>query len=293
MPEFPERPISFSPPPPFFLRAGDKMLDLSSPVVMGIINLSPDSFYAGSRVEAMEKLLEKAEKMLEEGATILDLGALSSRPGAMEISEEEEINRLLPGLEALRKAFPSLLLSADVYRPEVASAALSGGADIINNIQSAQAPEALLKSVARHHAAYIMMHSRGDFPEMHQANSYGNIASEVASELMQAIDRARHAGITDVIADPGFGFSKNLEQNFFLFRELNYLRILGCPLLAGISRKSMIYRSLDCGPEEALNGSTALHMAALMQGAHLLRVHDVKPAVETIKLFKQLCLPEL
>ena len=292
MPENGSQMTAFSPPLPYYLRARDKMLDLSAPVVMGIINLSADSFYAGSRVEAESVLSQKAGTMLEEGAAILDIGALSSRPGSTEISEKEEISLLIPGIRAIRKIFPEALISADVYRTEVAEAALSEGADIINNIGGLQSPDSLFETIARHKAACVLMHSRGSFSEMHRENQYASIAREVAEELKQAIFRAQQAGITDVIADPGFGFSKNISQNFRLLGELAFLRLLDCPILAGISRKSMIYRSLDGNPENALNGTTALHMAALMQGTHILRAHDVKPAIETILLFKRLCSPE-
>jgi dihydropteroate synthase len=274
------------------MRTGSKTISLEKPVIMGILNLSSDSFFAGSRIENTDKLVQQATSMLIDGASILDLGALSSRPGSSEISEKEEISILIPGIRAIRKAFPEVLISADVFRSEVAEAALSEGTDIINNIGGVQASDALFKTIASHHAACVLMHSRGDFSRMHEANQYQDILVNVASELKEAIYRAQNAGITDVIADPGFGFSKNLQQNFLLFRNLQYLQVLDCPVLAGVSRKSMIYRSLDCGPEDALNGSTALHMAALMQGIHILRVHDVKPASEVITLFNKLCSPE-
>lgn len=294
MPDFSKAELGFELPAPFFLRAGDKMLDLSRPVLMGVLNLSADSFYAGSRMEETDNLIANARQMLEEGASILDVGALSSRPGAAEITEKGEIQLLIPGLKVLRKNFPGILISADVYRPEVAQAALDAGADIINNIQGIQASDRLLSSVASFRAGYILMHSRGSFPEMHRANDYRNLAVEVTSELAIAIERARQAGVTDVVADPGFGFSKNLPQNFVLFRQLNYLReMLDCPLLVGVSRKSLIYRTLSCNPDEALNGTSALNMAALLQGVHILRVHDVRAAKETILLFEKLCSPEL
>ena len=292
MPDFPAQALSFSLPRPFSIKTSTGLIDLSQALVMGILNLSPDSFFAGSRLNDEKELLSTAERMLEEGAGILDIGAMSSRPGAKEISEQEEIQILTPGIRAIRKKFPKAILSTDVFRPNVAEAALSEGADIINDIRGSNAEEKLLSVVARHKAPYMLMHSRGIFADIHRANSYENIAVEIASELQQAISRAREAGITDVVVDPGFGFSKNPEQNFALLRELRYLEILDCPILIGISRKSMIYRALNCSPEESLNGRTALHMAALVQGVHILRVHDVKPAAETIRLFSKLCLQE-
>jgi len=283
----------FQLPKAFVLKAGGKMLDLSKPVVMGILNLSPDSFYAGSRVEGEKLLLSQAEKMLTEGALILDLGAMSSRPGAAEISEGEETNLLVPAIRSISQAFPEILISADVFRPAATAAALDAGAHIINNIHGLSASDSMMRQISEAGAAYILMHSRGNFSEMHRAQHYENLVAEVGSELAFAIHRAREAGITDVVADPGFGFSKDLQQNFGLFRELSFLtELLDCPILIGVSRKSMIYRSLNCGPEEALNGTTALHMAALMQGVHILRTHDVKEAAETIQLFLKLCSPE-
>lgn len=294
MPDFPLHRPSFSLPAPFQLRARDKILDLSRPVLMGILNLSQDSFYASSRSAGLHLLEERATRMLSEGAAILDLGALSSRPGSAEISEEEEKALLLPGLRHLRSRFPEALISVDVFRDDVAGAALEEGADIINNIHGVKVSDAMLSNMAKHGAACVLMHSRGDFSEMHQQSSYGHVLTEVTSALAIAIHRARQAGVTDVIADPGFGFSKSPEQNYALFRGIDYLQhMLACPLLVGVSRKSMIYKRLNSTPEEALNGTSILHMAALMQGAHLLRVHDVKEAREAIQLFQTLCSPEL
>ena len=260
---------------------------------MGILNLSADSFFTGSRVESSEMLESRAERMLRDGAEILDLGALSSRPGSAEISVADEISLLIPGLKKLRDEFPRILISVDVFRPEVAKAALEEGADTINHIQGTRICDRMLEIIADAGAACILMHSRGSFSEMHQNTDYPEMLSSVASELAFAIHRARQAGVKDVVADPGFGFSKNPDQNYALFRGMNYLQqMLSCPLLAGISRKSMIYKKLNCSAEEALNGTTALHMAALMQGVHILRVHDVKEAAETIQLFQELCLQE-
>lgn len=258
---------------------------------MGILNLSQDSFYSGSRIPDSTQLIQAAGKMLEKGAAILDLGGMSSRPGAIEITTDEEIQHLIPAIKNIRKEFPDAVLSIDTYRPEVAGAVLSEGADLINDIRCGSNP-ALLQLLAEQSVPYIIMHSRGSFSSMHKTQSYSHLVTDVLSELQNAIKSAQEAGVRDVIADPGFGFSKNVDQNFELFASLEEFSMLDCPLLVGISRKSMIYKTLDCSADEALNGTTALHMAALQKGAHILRVHDVKEAVQTITLFEKLCLPE-
>jgi dihydropteroate synthase len=258
---------------------------------MGILNLSQDSFYSGSRIPDSTQLIQTAGKMLENGAAILDLGGMSSRPGAAELSTDDEIQHLIPAIKNIRKEFPDAVLSIDTYRHEVADAALSEGADLINDIRGGSDP-ALLQLLAEQMVPYILMHSRGSFSAMHQPQSYTHLVTELITELQNAIKTAHEAGVRDVIADPGFGFSKNVAQNFELFASLEEFSMLDCPLLVGISRKSMIYKTLDCSTEEALNGTTALHMAALQKGAHILRVHDVKEAVQTITLFEKLCLPE-
>lgn len=258
---------------------------------MGILNLSQDSFYSGSRIPDSTQLMQTAGKMLENGATILDLGGMSSRPGATELTTDEEIKHLIPAIKNIRKEFPEAVLSIDTYRYEVAGAVLSEGADLINDIKGGSDP-ALLQLLAEQTVPYILMHSRGSFSSMHKTQSYSHLVTDVLTELQNAIKSAQEAGVRDVIADPGFGFSKNVDQNFELFASLEEFSMLDCPLLVGISRKSMIYKTLECSAEEALNGTTALHMAALQKGAHILRVHDVKEAVQTITLFEKLCLPE-
>jgi dihydropteroate synthase len=258
---------------------------------MGILNLSQDSFYSGSRIPDLTQLINTAGKMLENGAAILDLGGMSSRPGAMELTTDEEIQHLIPAIRSIRNEFTDAVLSVDTYRHEVADAVLSEGVDLINDIRSGSDP-VLMQLLAKQSVPYIVMHSRGTFSEMHQAQSYTHLVTDVITELQNVIKSAQEAGVRDVIADPGFGFSKNVKQNFELFRSLEEFEMLGCPLLVGISRKSMIYKTLDCSAEEALNGTTALHMAALQKGAHILRAHDVKEAVETITLFEKLCSPE-
>lgn len=259
---------------------------------MGILNITPDSFFAGSRTESIDKALARAAEMVEQGADMLDLGGLSSRPGSSSLSETEEADRILPILEALKKAFPEVLISIDTFRNEVARQTLEAGAHLINDISGGLFDPDILKTVAQLKGLYLAMHLRGNFDTMHRPQTYTTIAVEVASELAQRVTEARTAGIADIWVDPGFGFSKSATQNFELLGKLQHLQILDCPLVVGISRKSMVWKTLNTSPEKALNGTTALHMAALMQGAHILRVHDVAEARETISLFEKLCLPE-
>jgi dihydropteroate synthase len=293
MPDFPGRPNVFSLPVPYSIRIGSRLLDLSRTRVMGILNATPDSFFAGSRVGRENVLLDLAEKMLSDGAAILDIGAMSSRPGAKEIPVKEELERLLPSIRSLVRSFPEVILSVDCYRSEVAEAAIQEGASILNDITGGSGDQNLLSLAAKHKLPYISMHSRGTLDEMHRPNVYQNLTVEIITELQEKIFAAREAGVRDVIADPGFGFSKAGDQNFELLRNLNAFEILDCPLLVGISRKSMISKTLGISSEESLNGTTALHMIALQQGAHILRVHDVREAAESIKLFEKLCSPEL
>jgi dihydropteroate synthase len=289
MSDFFRRPYTL--PRPYSIRIGSRLLDLSRPKVMGILNLSQDSFYSGSRIPDLIQLVRTAGNMLENGAAFLDLGGMSSRPGANELTTDEEIRNIIPAIKNIRKEFPEAVLSVDTYRLEVAEAVLSEGADLINDIRGGRNSE-LVHMLAKQPVPYIIMHSRGPFSELHQPQSYTHLVTDVIIELQNGIKTAQEAGVRDVIVDPGFGFSKNQDQNFELFASLEEFSMLECPLLIGISRKSMIYKTLDCSPEEALNGTTALHMAALQKGAHILRVHDVKEAIQTITLFEKLCLPE-
>lgn len=270
------------------LQSKGNLLDLSQPVVMGIINTTPDSFYSESRKENAEDVLQQAEKMLKEGAAILDIGGASTRPGAFQISEAEEIKRVIAPIEAIIKQFPKAWISVDTYNANVAKAAVEAGAAIVNDISGGLFDDKMLEIVAALKVPYIAMHLKGTAQTMHQKLVYENITLEVIDDLKKVIYKCNAAGIFDIILDPGFGFSKNMEQNFELLNKMSLLRMLEKPILAGISRKSMIYKTLKTEAAEALNGTTALHMVALQQGANILRVHDVRPAMETIKLFQSL-----
>jgi dihydropteroate synthase len=277
---------------PYTLRFGGSLLDLSQPRVMGILNLSLDSFFSGSRMESLRQLVLTAQNMAQDGVDILDLGAVSSRPGSKLIPEEEEEALLMPALRLLKAELPDVPISIDTFRANTARRALDEGACMINDIFGGAADPDLFPLLAKARVPYVIMHNRGDFATQHQPQSYSHLTSEVLLEMQKRIWEARLAGIADVIADPGFGFSKNGNQNFELLRDLQIFRDLDCPLLVGISRKSMIYKTLGVQPGDALNGTTALHMAALLQGAHILRVHDVAEARQTIQLFMKLCSPE-
>ena len=256
---------------------------------MGVLNLSPDSFFEGSRVAANENSwLHEAEKKIREEADFLDLGGYSSRPGAVHLSVAEEIARVLPALRAIKKHFPDTLISIDTFRSEVADAAVAEGADLINDISAGNLDPNMLPLVARLGVPYIAMHLKGTPQTMQSQADYQQLLPEILSYFSAKIEQFRKLGIKDVIIDPGFGFAKTREQNFELLRNLKSFRQLGLPVLAGLSRKSMIYKTLEISAEEALNGTTALNMFALMQGANILRVHDVKEAKETIQLFEQL-----
>lgn len=268
------------------LQSKGNLLDLSQPVVMGILNGTPDSFYSGSRV-SRDKVLAVAEGMIADGAAILDIGAYSTRPGAAPVSEQEELDRLLPIIETINTTLPDAWISADTYRAAVARAAVAAGARIINDISGGNFEPHMLQTVAALKVPYIAMHLQGNPDTMHQSYTYEDIALAVLDDLCTLAARCREAGITDLILDPGFGFSKAGKQNFELLNRMAALRAVGRPLIAGISRKSMIWRTLDTTPEGALNGTTALHVVALQQGASILRVHDVKDAVEVVRLFAQ------
>jgi dihydropteroate synthase len=251
---------------------------------MGILNATPDSFYAGSRVNAVDTILAKADQMLEEGAAILDIGGASTRPGAEEVAADEEKRRVLPAIEAILKRFPETVISIDTYQSGVAKAAVEAGAGLVNDVSGGTWDEAMLPIVAALRVPYIAMHAKGKPATMQQSPQYADVVVEVFDHLRGVMQRCNAAGIHDVILDPGFGFAKNSEHNFKLLGGLEDLRPLSRPLLVGVSRKGMVYRTLGTAPEAALNGSTVLHTVALMKGASILRVHDVREAVEAIKL---------
>ena len=264
------------------------LIDLSTPKVMGIINLTPDSFYDGGKLTSEKEILLKAEQMLKEGATFLDLGAYSSRPGAQFVSEKEEIDRVLPVIKILLNEFPETLLSIDTFRSNVADESISAGASLINDISAGKLDDHMFKIIAQHQVPYVMMHMRGT-PELMMKNTdYIDLTKEVLYYFSERIAKARSFGINDLIADPGFGFSKTLDQNYELFNDLELFRNLNVPLLLGISRKSMIQKKIKTTAANSLNGTTALHAIAIQKGASILRVHDVKEAFETINLLQNL-----
>lgn len=265
-----------------------KLIDLTSPKVMGILNITPDSFYEGSRRTSDAALLTSAEEMLKQGATFLDIGGYSSRPGAEDISIAEELKRVIPAIEAVLQNFPDAIISADTFRAEVASRSLEAGAAMINDIAAGNLDREMLPVIAKYQVPYIMMHMRGNPQTMKEQNNYEDLITDILYYFSEKISAARELGINDIIIDPGFGFSKNIEQNFELLSKLELFHIAETPVLVGLSRKSTIYKTLNCGPEEALNGTTVLNTVALLKGAQILRVHDVKEAMEAVKLLSRL-----
>jgi dihydropteroate synthase len=270
------------------LNAGGKLIDLSTPKVMGIINLTPDSFYADSRQPAVAAALRQAEKMLKEGAAFLDLGAYSSRPGAEDISVQEETDRLLPVVEALVAKFPEATLSIDTFRAQVAEAAIKAGAHIINDISGGQMNADMFTTVARLKVPYILMHMKGDPKTMNGLAVYDDVFNEVLDYFNERYQQLKNLGVNDIILDPGFGFAKKPEHGYVLLNRLDEFNQLSLPILAGVSRKKMIYGVLDVTADDSLNGTTVLNTIALTKGANILRVHDVKQAVEAVKLVQHL-----
>ena len=264
------------------------LIDLSSPKVMGIINVTPDSFYDGGKTFSEKEILKQAEKMLSEGATFLDIGGYSTRPGADEISETEEIKRVAGAIESILKKFPETLISIDTFRSEVAKKAVEAGSAIVNDVSGGILDNEMYKAVAKLKVPYILMHMRGTPKTMTKLTDYKNVTVEVLKDLSEKIALARDEGINDIIADPGFGFAKTREQSFQLLNNLELFKNLEIPILVGLSRKSMIYKTLETSAENALNGTTSLNTIALLKGASILRVHDVKEAVQCVKLFENL-----
>lgn len=267
------------------INAGGKLIDLHTPRVMGIINITPDSFYAGSRKPQLTDALQQAGKMLGEGADLLDIGAYSSRPGADDIALQEEMDRLLPVVELIAANYPEAVLSVDTFRSAVAEAAIKAGAHIINDISGGQLDENMFATVARLQVPYILMHMKGTPQNMNQQAHYANIFNEVLDYFAGRYHQLKQLGVHDVIIDPGFGFAKKPQHSYALMNRLQDLDILQLPVLVGVSRKSMICKVTGGTAEDALNGTTALNTIALTKGANILRVHDVKEAVEAVKLF--------
>lgn len=276
----------FSPKPKLLLQG--KEYNLDQPAIMGILNVGPDSFYDGGKFITEKEVLAQTEKLLTEGADFIDIGGVSSRSGAEKISSEEEQKRVIPFLKIIRKEFTNAFISVDTFRNKIAKEALDEGAVIINDISGGRWEPEILKTIASFQCTAVLMHNRSYFEKMHEKSYYKNIVKEVKKELTENIEDADKCGLKSILLDPGFGFAKNTEQNFELLTNLEELITINYPILTGISRKSMIWKTLQTNPENSLNGTTALHMIALEKGSSVLRVHDVKEAKECITLFTKL-----
>lgn len=268
-----------------------KLLILEKPVIMGILNITPDSFYDGGKYSAINNIIEHTKIMIDEGAAIIDIGAVSTKPGAKTVSLSEEKKRLLPVVKLLLKEIPEIIISIDTFRSEIAKAAIEEGACIINDISAGQFDEKMFTTIAKLQVPYIIMHIQGTPENMQVAPHYKNVVQEVLYYFSEKINQLVQLGVNDIIIDPGFGFGKTVEHNYDLLNHLDFFRTLNLPILAGVSRKSMINKVLGTKPKSALNGTTVLNTMALMKGANILRVHDVKEAVETVKLFNALKNP--
>ena len=266
------------------LNCKGKLILLEKPIVMGIINITPDSFFEGSRKNNIDEGLQQAEKMLKEGATILDIGGHSTRPGATDVSMDEELNRTIPFIEKLSNNFPEAILSIDTFRSTVAKNAIDAGAHIINDVAAGDDDEWMFETVASLKVPYIIMHKKGTYSDMHKNPSYDNVVLEVINYLAQKVKTLNQLGVFDIVIDPGFGFGKTFAHNYELMHHLNDFQILGLPVLTGVSRKKMVQHITGTDASGALNGTTVLHTMALLNGSKILRAHDVKEAIECIKL---------
>ncbi len=274
---------------PFSLNINGDLRQFDHPVVMGILNVTPDSFYAESRAFSSDEVSRKVDEMVRQGADIIDIGAYSSRPGCEDVSVDEELRRLEFGIEALRKVAPDVIVSVDTFRAAVARKAVTEfSANIINDISGGVIDEDMVQTVADLHVPYIAMHMRGTAADMTEHTDYDNLLMEIFEELAQRISALELAGVNDIIIDPGFGFSKTLEQNYMILRNLPFFKVFQMPLLVGVSRKSMVTKLLNISADEALAGTTSLNMYALQHGADILRVHDVAAAVQSVKICEQL-----
>lgn len=271
------------------IRVNGQLMDLSAPKVMGILNVTPDSFYAGSRKETTSDIANRVEQIITEGADMIDIGAYSSRPNAGHVSTEEEMARLRKGLEAVREVAPEAIVSVDTFRADVASMCVEEyGAALINDISGGQMDERMFDTVARLDVPYVMMHMQGVPQDMQQHAHYDHLRMEIMQYFALRVQDLHARGVKDIIIDPGFGFGKTLSHNYELLKHLEDFKLFGLPLLVGISRKSMVYKLLGSSPEEALNGTTVLNTIALTKGADILRVHDVRACVEAVRIFNQM-----
>ena len=270
------------------INCAGKLVDLSTPKIMGILNVTPDSFYDGGVHNSDKKILKHVEKMLNDGAALIDIGAYSSRPNGINIDENEELNRVVPALELVNNKFPKTIISIDTFRSKVAEACLNSGASIINDISAGEMDKKMMKIVGKYKVPYIMMHMKGNPQNMISRTNYDDMLKEIIKYFSKKINQALSYKINDMIIDPGFGFAKDLRQNYNLLSNMDVLKILDKPIMVGISRKSMIYKSLKTSAKESLNGTTVLNTVSLIKGASILRVHDVKEASECIKLISEL-----
>lgn len=264
------------------------LVDVSSPKVMGILNITPDSFYDGGKYKNASNILQQTEKMLQEGATFIDVGAYSSRPGAQHISEEDELQRIVPVIELLVKKFPEIIISVDTFRANIVKETISAGATIINDISGGNMDKNMFNTVANLQVPYILMHMLGTPQNMQQNPTYENVVIDIAKYFSEKIFKLHQLKLNDIIIDVGFGFGKTIAHNFEILKNLSYFKNLEAPILAGISRKSMLYKTLDITAKEALNATTSANTIALLNGANILRVHDVKEAMEAVKIVTQI-----
>lgn len=269
------------------IKVKERLLDLSSPIIMGILNVTPDSFYDGGFYDNQKKVLDQVEKMINDGASIIDIGGYSSRPGADNISPDVELARVLPIVKLIKEKFSKVLISVDTFRSEVAKECVKNGADIINDISGGSLDSKMFETVAKLNVPYIIMHMRGNPANMMSKTDYENIIEEMENYFSEKIELAKSFGVNDIIIDPGFGFSKTTNQNFDILKNLTFLNKFDKPLLVGVSRKSMIYKTLNISPIDSLNGSTVLHTISLLNGAKIIRTHDVKEASECIRLVNE------
>ncbi|MGN0049500.1 MAG: dihydropteroate synthase [Bacteroides sp.] len=271
------------------LNVNGSLLHLSTPCVMGILNVTPDSFYAGSRMQTEQEIEQRVRQILDEGAAMIDIGAYSSRPGAADVSPQEEMERLRRGLQVIRRVKEDAVVSVDTFRADVARMCVEEyGVAIVNDIAAGEMDKEMFATVARLHVPYIMMHMQGTPQDMQSHPHYDNLMKEICQYFARRVQQLRELGVADIILDPGYGFGKTLEHNYQLLAAMDELRLFGLPLLVGVSRKSMIYRLLNTTPQEALNGTTVIDTICLLKGADILRVHDVRQAVETVKIVEEM-----